>query len=532
MKGSDAMRRIPLLVEGALAASFVILLLRVFHFVLRNSAIEWPFEYREFAGVSFTGALLDGMNPYALEHVPSFTNVYGPLQNLLVWPFAALAGNGFQVHRLVSLSFLGAGAVLFYYLVRRGRGGSALAVCAAALFLLAQTDDVAGLARPDALGMFLFLAALALLVRSNVAGPTTLASSALLVVLAFFTKPYFIVAGPIGATFLLLRRGRGALFRYAGWGIGWFTLLAFTAHRLWPTSFIETLVLMGNARGAFHSWSHLAEQVNVFVRGNAGLLLALLVASYTWLDARGGADARQGVDAAAADVRAIGLIGLATGAATLGLVLGTNTGNGQLYYTQLILPFLLLLVVPMAQTSGVCRALASLAFVHALVVRHDFTVVKIGGAEWLAACRPCTALQMMSPYQYGSPVFDDGEGNRRSRTLMRELIAGASGEVFGGPESSALLQEMQGRYYDNGMSEYCVFGVRDEPLLRAYGEKCRSYWAKTQQRLRDGEFARVLLTLDSPHLPELRGRYRMTARYEIKLGYARKDLGVFEPIRR
>lgn len=78
MSLSETMRRIPLIVERLLAASFVILLVRVLYFVLGNSAIEWPSEYREFAPVSFTGALLDGINPYAIEYEPHFTNVYGP----------------------------------------------------------------------------------------------------------------------------------------------------------------------------------------------------------------------------------------------------------------------------------------------------------------------------------------------------------------------------------------------------------------------------------------------------------------------
>jgi hypothetical protein len=214
------MRRTSLIVEQLLAASFVILLVRVLYFVLGNSAIEWPFEYREFASISFTGALLDGINPYAIEHEPYFTNVYGPLYNLLVWPWAALVGNGFQVHRLVSLSSIGAGSALLYFLIRRGRGGGALALCAGVVFFLAQTDDVAGLARPDGLGMFLFLGALAVLVRSPSAGPITLASGALLVVLAFFTKPYFILAAPIGAAFLLLRRRPAALLTPRGASAG------------------------------------------------------------------------------------------------------------------------------------------------------------------------------------------------------------------------------------------------------------------------------------------------------------------------
>src|SRR5262245_18507159 len=231
MSSSTRLQRVYLLAEQLLAASFMVLLLSVLRFVLANSAIEWPFEYREFAPVSFTGALLAGVNPYVIENEPHFANVYGPLYSLLVWPWAALAGNGFQVHRLVSLFFLCADSALLYGLIRSGRSGRALAVCAAAVFFLAQVDDLAGLARPDGLGTFLFIAALAVLARSST-GTFSLASSALLVVLAFFTKPYFALAAPIGAAFLLLRRRPAALIRFCVWGIGWLAVLALAAHRL------------------------------------------------------------------------------------------------------------------------------------------------------------------------------------------------------------------------------------------------------------------------------------------------------------
>jgi Dolichyl-phosphate-mannose-protein mannosyltransferase len=533
MNPADTMRRVPVLAERLLAAGFLIQAIHVLYFVLRNSAIEWPFEKREFAPVSFTGALLDGINPYALDVEPYFANVYGPLYNLVVWPWAAVAGNGFQVHRLVSLLFIVACSVLLHSLIRRGQGGGALALCAAAVFFVAQVDDVAGLARPDALGVFLFLAALAVLVRSPSAGRLALASSALLVVLAFFTKPYFALAAPIGGAFFLLRRRRTALLPYVCFGLGWLALLAFAVYRVWSTSFVNTVYLMTKARDDFRSWVHLVDQMSVFARGHLGLLVALVAASYGWFAARGLHASRPAGDDRAADVRALGLAGLLVGGAALVALLGTHTGNGQLYYTQLILPFLLILVPLAARGSRSVRALAWLAFAHALVIQHDFTVVKIGGEDWLASCPPFAALNMSSPYQYGSPVFDGGEGNRRSRARARELIADAPGEVFGGPELSALLQEIQGRYYDNGQSEFCLRGVGGQtPLLRAYGERCRSHWKAIQQRLRTGNFARVLMPLDSPFVPLLRARYRLTARHPVEFGYNRKELGVFEPIPR
>jgi hypothetical protein len=537
-----AVRRILLGAECLLAASFAGLTLWVLYFVLINSAIEWPFEYREFAPVSFTGALLDGTNPYALESEPIYSNVYGPFYSLLVWPIAALTGNGFQVHRLVSLFFIGAVSVLLYALVRWGRGGRAIAACAGAVFCLAQVDDVSGLARSDGLGMFLFLAALGVLVRARSARPLTLASSSLLIALAFFTKPYFVLGSLIGAAFVLLRRGPSALLRYGAWGVGWFTFLAVAAHQLWPTLFINTVVLSSTSADYYREPAHLLSQASVFLRAQLGLVVALATVPFAWLAAHARGHPRIAPDALADDVVAIAVLGLAAGSAALVLVLGAHTGNGQLYYTQLILPFLLILVPPIARSSNVGRALVVVAFAYALVLRHDTTAVKIGGEPWLEIW---PQLSWLSPatYQYGSPVFDVGEENRRSRARVRELISAESGEVFAAAESSALLLELRGTYFDNGLNQYCIYGLGGEgtlirrvggegPLLRGYRNRCHGYWNEIFRRLHEREFARVLVTSDSRYLIAVRGHYRVAARLPIRLGYNRKELLVFEPLPR
>jgi hypothetical protein len=66
----------------------------------------FPNEYREGSILLTTQALLDGKNPYALAQQPEYTNVYGILYHLAVYPFAKLFGNGFPVHRSVSAAFI------------------------------------------------------------------------------------------------------------------------------------------------------------------------------------------------------------------------------------------------------------------------------------------------------------------------------------------------------------------------------------------------------------------------------------------
>ena len=126
-----------------------------------------PLEYREGAVVIATELLLKGQDAYALENQPSFTNVYGPFYNLTVAPFAAMWGNGFFVHRAINVVYVLAGCGLLLWTMTRLGVSRWVAFTAAVLLyadLAARVADMVPyampfslIARPDALGMLLFL---------------------------------------------------------------------------------------------------------------------------------------------------------------------------------------------------------------------------------------------------------------------------------------------------------------------------------------------------------------------------------------
>src|SRR4051812_8085724 len=61
----------------------------------------YPNTYREGALMTTTEALVRGKNPYALALQPQYTNVYGIVYPLFVWPWAKLFGISMVVHRIV-----------------------------------------------------------------------------------------------------------------------------------------------------------------------------------------------------------------------------------------------------------------------------------------------------------------------------------------------------------------------------------------------------------------------------------------------
>ncbi len=153
----------------------------------------YPLEYRESAALIQTGILLQGNPPYSVQSYPAGTNLYGILYSVVVYPFAVIGGNTFFVHRLVSVIFillLG----LCVFLVYRKNKKSYLASAAASVTLYSiLIDSGAKMARPDSLGMLLFLLPL-VLIYLNQSSKRSFYWSLIFPALAWTAKPYFILS--------------------------------------------------------------------------------------------------------------------------------------------------------------------------------------------------------------------------------------------------------------------------------------------------------------------------------------------------
>jgi len=125
-----------------------------------NVFSHYPLEFRENAAL-FTADLQNrGENPYALEYRPVYVNVYGIGYYWICYPFTRLFGCHYTVLRLVSCSFIIATCWVLMWVLRID-GVSRLFAVVAALFLFVQLGQgLSIVARPDSLGLFLFLASL------------------------------------------------------------------------------------------------------------------------------------------------------------------------------------------------------------------------------------------------------------------------------------------------------------------------------------------------------------------------------------
>ncbi len=198
------------LAGAALAILLVAALAYFAAFHARFLNLPGPQETRESSIPLTTGLLLKGGRPYNLDSSPAVTNVYGVVYNYALLPAAKIWGSTFLVHRAGSLIFLLMGAALLFAMLRKYRVGVGLALAGAAFYYLFNATTYAICARPDTLGGAVMLAVLILVMPGGGgARPswTKLVLSGALGVLAFYTKPYFVLAVPLAAAGLWVTSG-------------------------------------------------------------------------------------------------------------------------------------------------------------------------------------------------------------------------------------------------------------------------------------------------------------------------------------
>lgn len=260
------------LIRAVLALPLFALAAWLAYFSIRTVTIPYQIEYREGAAQVLTWLLLMGENPFSTEHQPLAMNNYGIGYSLVVAPFADRWGNTLVVHRSVTLAFL---VATFFLAARtiRVRMPDPMIAASGGLFIVVILAGRGGLgAFPSALGTFLFLSGMLIPFLSSFSIPSLLVS-ALISILAFYTKPYFVLGFAVVAayTFLFVSKRKAVL--YGLFFIATFVLVYAWARFTLEYYFIDTFI--GNLSNANRSLAHLGNQL---LRIFAEFLPAIIVA--------------------------------------------------------------------------------------------------------------------------------------------------------------------------------------------------------------------------------------------------------------
>jgi hypothetical protein len=323
----------------------------------------WPLSQNESMMLSSTQLMVKGENPYGFESRPAAINVYGILYPLTVAPWALLfRGHELLVHRMLSAIFILGATALIYLASRRAGAFPAMAAFVSLNFYAQQLYRDNALARPDSLGLLLFLGSLFLALL----GPpktSRLIGSALLGAAAFYAKPYFLLALPIVALWLLWK---GRLKEALYFSLGSFALMAMSAYlvgRYLPAYFYETFLFEAGYRD--YVVSYMLKQLWVIgIRCQPGISLGIL--ALFLLGKRSGP--REGSEQEIQE----GLCFFALmGMLTFIFLLGGYTSNFGTYFMHLVMPFVLVILGARASGRFTLGALALLVLVNmALLVRE------------------------------------------------------------------------------------------------------------------------------------------------------------------
>ncbi len=228
------------------------------YFAVVTISMPYQIEFREGTAQVLTQLLLNRSNPFALENQPLAMNNYGLGYNLAVLPFAILFGNTLQVYRSVTFAFILLTVLTSFLAVYKVKRDPFLGLACGAFVMIGLMGYGGIGAFPSAMGTFLFLLAVLILFFRSFDYPGLVLSS-LLSILAFYTKPYFLLAFGIVASylFLFISKKKGAMFSLLFMFL--FAVSFIVVRKFFPLYFIDTVA--GNVSNTHLSIDHLFSQL-------------------------------------------------------------------------------------------------------------------------------------------------------------------------------------------------------------------------------------------------------------------------------
>lgn len=222
----------------------------------------YPAEYREGAMLLLTDFLINGVNPFSLENHPLMTNNYGFLYNLVVWPFTIVFGNTLAIHRAISILFILASCTLIVLILIETGSTLPFALAGGVVVMGSLLFHVTPLARPDGLGEFLFLLSVLLPWWRKFDTPGLIASG-LIGILAFLTKPYFVLSIGIvaGYVFFFVSKKKGSLYILSV--VGSLILVLYIINTRFECYFLD--VVLNNVSNSRLSVFRMVQQLMLFV---------------------------------------------------------------------------------------------------------------------------------------------------------------------------------------------------------------------------------------------------------------------------
>ncbi len=316
----------------ALTSIIIVLLLLHFGSIMLQPC---PIEFREGHTMSSTTLLLQGIKPYTLDTYPKYYNSYGIVFNLVALPFVWLFGNSMQIYRILNELFvLAALAMVLFY--KRKDHFWIIEGTLAVTFLLFWHINTNISVRPDGLGVLFFISAVIVATRNDFSSKSLFVAG-VLSVLAFFTKPYYLLGWYLVSAGLLFYDWRKCLTANVVFHIV-FVLTLILVNIIFPLYFYETIFAYGGSAGESagdlsYSYRQMVYSLKRFLPITIGALISAYYICYDKFKHK------------QTDKEYVYLPMIISLSVLLFYPLGTNTGAYLTYHSQLLMPLLLTFIL-------------------------------------------------------------------------------------------------------------------------------------------------------------------------------------------
>jgi len=367
-----------------------------------------PQEFREDMCIVVTDAIRGKLLPYTKSTMPLLTNVYGIIYPLVMAPVTAIFGSTYRTHRITTWFFWMCSFLLTFYVLRKRKIPVGMAVIGIIIWysqVLENQFDI--LSRPEGLGELFFLLGICIpwIFHFRFA---SLIASVILSLLGFFTKPYFILGAPIVFLYLLffVSRKKAVLF---GIVFSVFGITAFLVTQYLMEFYFYNTVLF-HLKNARYFVSHMMLQTKVFTINNIGLVV---LAVYGYANAL----RRRKIDYFQFLFLCFLLIVLGK--------LGGHDGNYLAYYTELLVPLLLI------ASFGSDVILRREVFCHICIIA-TLAILLLRSSSFLTIDRPAILKNW-------------GEW---------ENLLSSYGKIYNTPPFAKYLSDANKEIFDEGHTEY------------------------------------------------------------------------------
>lgn len=480
--------------------SFYLITFKLAQYIFRLVLFQYQNDYRGGEPQVIHTLLAQGGDPYQLLSQPMFTNVYGIIYNLLVYPFASLFGNEVEVYRLVSLFFQILIWIIFYFVLKKLKLNFTNRVLGVLLFIAFTLSMNYGIAaRPDGVGQFFFLGSILIPFYFDFKRKSLLVAL-IFSLLALYTKVYYAFGILYLLAYLFAFKSKTkalvlGLIALVVIGTSWFGMQA-----LEPLYFSNVYDANANVGGSVLSYA--LEQFVAYFHYNIALFLILVVvvvygvvtkkfkASVNFPALKNLVHVRR-LDKPLVDIDVpIFVISLLISIFLVYIRLGRGTGTFLTYYFQLISPFLILTFLWIAQRVNFPKKVLSTLLICVIGITILTNHTRL-----------------------------DLPRNEIGLKRVDELVQ-SDDLVLGSPGIASILVEKRVTVYDSGQSEYFELSKRTDPAVQYQVEQ---YKAKIAQMIANKEFDYIMLIDgDTPFATEeyIKKYYDIAESYTLEFPWA------------